>query len=126
MQASIVQTSENVRAAAEDITLEAYRLGSTDNISAVVVALNFSGPVPVTAQLANAVRNLSNRGVRPPRQPTEGSAGPHALTTTFDTGARGLSASRTPHADVGAGGGAPGVNGARDSGLGFQVPAVRS
>lgn len=76
-----------MRMAAEDITLEAYRLGSSDNISAVVVALNYSGPVPLTSSLANAVRNFSNRGVRPGSSATGGSPG--ALTTTFDTGLRG-------------------------------------
>jgi hypothetical protein len=84
VQAELIRKAENVRMAAEDITLEAYRLGSSDNISAVVVALNFTGPMPLTSSLANAVRNFSNRGVRPGRD-APGTDGPGALTTTFDT-----------------------------------------
>ena len=95
--------------AAEDITLEAYRLGSSDNISAVVVALNYTGPVPLTSSLANAVRNFSNRGVRPGAA-AAGGAG--ALTSTFDPSHRG-----------GRGGNA-GTNGAEEAGKGGSA-AVR-
>lgn len=90
--------------AAEDITLEAYRLGSSDNISAVVLAVNYTGPVPLTSSLANAVRNFSNRGVRPG---AAGGSGPGALTTTFDTGMRG-----------GRGGSTSNNNGAEEAGKG--------
>lgn len=108
MQADLIQRSENVRMAAEDITLEAYRLGSSDNISAVVIALNYTGPVPLTSSLANAVRNFSNRGVRPGRE--GGSANPGAHTSSFDDQYRqNLHASRS---------GASDANGSRSTGKG--------
>lgn len=111
VQAELITKADNVRMAAEDITLEAYRLGSSDNISAVVLALNYTGPVPLTTSLANAVRNYSNRGVRPGRDAANSGGGPGALTTTFDTGLRG---SR----------GGAGTNGAGEAGKGGAT-AVR-
>ena len=64
-QAIIVRAASSCRAAAEDITLEAYRLGSTDNISAVVFEVNASGPWSRSARVGAAVRSFSNRGVKP-------------------------------------------------------------
>lgn len=67
MQAAIVRRTPDCEVASERITTEAYRLGSMDNISAVVVQLNCSGPWTAGQRAQIAVRNLSQRGVRAPR-----------------------------------------------------------
>lgn len=100
-QAIIVRAASSCRAAAEDITLEAYRLGSTDNISAVVFEVNASGPWSRSARVGAAVRSFSNRGVKPKAAAAGGRPGaasaappaagqgaltaeglPHGITTT--------------------------------------------
>ena len=69
MQAQIVRRASDLLAAAEGLTTEAYRLGSMDNISAVVVRLNYRGPLSLSQRASTAVRTLSQRGVRQPRPP---------------------------------------------------------
>eukprot|EP00892_Ulva_mutabilis_P008096 jgi/Ulvmu1/5659/UM024_0006.1 len=93
--AVIVRGAGSCRAAAEDITLEAYRLGSSDNISAVVFEVNAAGPWSRSVRMGAAVRSFSNRGVKPragagagagPPAAAQGplTAGglPHGITTT--------------------------------------------
>lgn len=66
--------------ASERITTEAYRLGSMDNISAVVLKLNCQGPWTAAQRAQVAVKNLSQRGTRSRRTADDDAADPHGVT----------------------------------------------
>ena len=91
MQAAIVRrTVKSQQAAAYEwegaadrITTEAYRLGSMDNISAVVLQLNCKGPWTAGQRAQMAVKQLSQRGQRPPRQPAD-DGDPHGVTVRME------------------------------------------
>ena len=79
-QAAIVRRTPSCQSAAEKLTTEAYRLGSMDNISAVVVRLNFQGPWTASQRATTAVKQFSRRGERPPA--AQG-GDPHGVTVAM-------------------------------------------
>lgn len=81
VQAAIVRRTPSCQSAAEKLTTEAYRLGSMDNISAVVVRLNYQGPWSASQRAATAVKHFSRRGERPPAAGANGN--PHGITVAM-------------------------------------------
>jgi hypothetical protein len=80
VQADIVRHTPDCEVAAERITTEAYRLGSMDNISAVVVRLNCHGPWTTSQRAQTAIKNMSQRGSRRPERLQTAADNPHGVT----------------------------------------------
>lgn len=89
-----MRRTPDCEAAAERLTTEAYRLGSMDNISAVVVRLNSRGPWTASQRAAVAMKNLSqrgfsqrgNRGRQHEHDAGGGAADPHGVTLVIGGG----------------------------------------